>query len=163
MLVWLDGFVNQDLLYDLLKNNKGLQRKIISYLESIISTSFSEISDEAKTESNAPKSLLKTFRYLSPPDSKSENAKKVLTCAMFTYQRHVHTISCYKTGSKSCRYRNPDKPVENSHWDEETGCFNLQKPDGWINDFNRHLTLSVNSNTDVRFLTSSYVGLATVY
>lgn len=165
MLIWLEGSPDAQTMFDKLSSDSDFQDKMIKYVTSIIHTG-SELQPVNLNEDNLNLAA-KSFHYnptpeMSPSFAQCINKQNVLACK--TYQKHVHCGSCFKnTNISGCRYRKPDQISEITEWISKTGSFLLRKSDGMINNFNPYLTMLTNSNTDIQFLTSGYIGLAIIH
>lgn len=77
---------------------------------------------------------------------------------------HKHGNSCYKNAKiKGCRYRKPEKLVQDAHWDGESGTVLLKKTDGFLNNFIPEIALLIQSNSDIQFLTSGMTSLSILH
>ena len=176
MLIFLTpSSPSPDALRTLCLSNDGFQMKLLKYINGILCTdqtiaAFPCIPKDNNKElisSCEPCEILSHVSRTSLYDpilDPSDNDFFHKLChrvydAINTFQMHSHTLSCYKGGKGGCRYRKPDRVFESDIWEEKTSNFFLKKSNGMVNNFNLWLTLAINANTDVQFLTSGNTGL----
>ena len=162
LLLWIDGQLPPNELFEKMNTNLDFQNKMITYLMNTISTDDSkygplEVNDDT----------IRNYSYTPLPSPSAESflidmgTDLCIACATPT-QLHEHTFSCFKKG-KTCRYRKPEPTFMNSHYDLESGKINLQKLNPMVNNFNPWLTLFTKSNTDVSYLQYGTSTLAVTY
>ena len=167
LLLWIKGSPNCDVLFEQLVNSEDMQRHLLTYIESIIHTDVLLTDEDLplspyinQTDSNYPWQRCSPIPNCHDP-SFNENVYLILKQAWKSYQRHIHTFSCFKgKNTERCRYRFPKKQHQISYWDEKSGAFNLKRNEGFTNNLNTFLTMLTYSNTDIQYISSGISGLA---
>lgn len=154
ILFWLHNDIPKLDLFNNLQENSTLEAKIAAFLDNVIQSDiipFSECLDSTCAYNNIDMS------YVPVPEIDqhfNHTVWHILSHAIKTYQYHIHTYSCQKNDSTTCRYRMPNMVTPNTFFDKETGSFQLHTTDGFINCYNWIILLFTNSNMDMKFLHS---------
>lgn len=161
LLIWIRNCPNSFDLFDRMDSDMEFQKSILAYVSSIISTG-KALDDSSETEIDN-KIQYKQIINLDE-DRGVECSEHLLQQCTKTYQLHNHTPSCSKnTKIGGCRYRKPDRIVQETKWNASIGNIDLAQSNGMINNFNPWLTGIVNSNTDIQYIMSGIIGLSIVH
>lgn len=94
-------------------------------------------------------------------DSMAVEISDIIRCRQI--HTETHTATCFKRGTRECRFRFPRQLVAESSFDVETGVIHLQRDHCWLNGFNPWISLAMRANHDVQFLLTKDHAIATMY
>ena len=80
-----------------------------------------------------------------------QEANRVAVISQF----HVHSFTCFKNKSSTCRFSFPKMLHELTHMIEETEVLVGRRDCKWVNSFNDVLAVALRCNNDVKYLLSS--------
>ena len=161
-LVWLAGNFMFEELRSRVLNDTGFADRLISFLESVLTTAIDSALSDAKFLLFQDASHLSTDRC--DDDFRRELLIDSQTIASKT-QMHSsdHNPTCFKYGNKSkCRFGMPRELVPNSYVDR-FGVVHVKRTNGWVTSYNPAIASCIRSNHDITWIPTSSKALAYVY
>jgi len=121
-----------------------------------------EVNDEGNCDPGS-----RAFQPMLPPDHPAfKEAIKMDEFDIVT-SRQVHSENhnptCFKYGSRKCRFQFPRALVPRTVFDEATGVILQQRDHQWLNNYNRWFSLIMRTNHDCQYLFTQIHALAIIY
>ena len=162
-LVWLAGNLDFLGLRGKMLQDADFARRMIGYLDSIISEQIDACESDTRADDTPPPST-QDFEtgedYLSALHS---HANAVASKRQIHSENHNSTCFKYcKKGERACRFNFPRPMVEASHIDD-LGVPHLRRDNAWVNPYNHCIAAAIGSNQDLSFLATRAKALSLLY
>jgi hypothetical protein len=141
------------------------RQSLVDYVNCIISETV-PIPFEVNEDGERPPIEDQIFAPLLNPDRSDFDDVKQQVVYDVVKKRNFHSPyhhpTCFKRGSKKCRFRFPRAKVESTGVNSD-GCVEIERDDHWLNPYNSWMSLITRANHDVRFLFTSTYALAIIH